>query len=507
MNPGKQIVVLVALLVVVGISLVWYKHEVLGFPLLASESQTLWKIEARLKFDALGGPVSARINLPETVPGRSAVFTQQTAPGYLFDVVSNGNNNIAEWRHPDSPPGTQVLYLRSEIFFNDLQPLTERPLPVPVIPTLMGLEAQGFAEARQTLAAMDLEGAALVETILREINSPQSAWLGLLLRDRSRRADKVQLAADLLAFQGIVARVIRGVELIDRQRERSGRFMLKVWQDDTWQLYDAKSAAALPWTKFIEFQQGEQALFEVFGGEKSELSFSVVSEERAAFVNAVENARTHHSWLVDFSIYSLPVAQQSTFKLLLLIPLGALVVVILRNLVGIRTSGTFMPILIALSFLQTSLLPGLMLFLLVVGTGLLVRSYMSRLNLLLVPRIAAVLVFVIILYAAIGIAAHKLGFSWGAKVTFFPMIILSWTIERMSILWDEDGAREVFIQGGGSLLTASIAYLLMNSQTVSDAIFLYPEMLLIVLAIIIAIGSYSGYRLSDLRRFEPMERY
>ncbi|MCX2981397.1 hypothetical protein EYC98_11030 [Halieaceae bacterium IMCC14734] len=507
MNPGRQIVALVALLVIAGVSLVWYKHQVLGFPLLASESQTLWKIEATLKFDALGGPVTASINLPDAVVGRSDVFTEQMAPGYQFAIVDQDNNSIAQWRHADPPEGAQVLYLRSEIFFNELGPLTEAPAPVPVTPHLIGLEARGFADARQILAAMDLEPAALVETILREINSPQSAWLGLLLRDRSRRADKVQLAADLLAFQGIAARVIRGVELIDRQRGRSARFMLKVWQDNAWQLYDAKSATALPWTKFIEFQQGEQALFEVFGGEKSELSFAVVSEERAAFVNAVENARNHSSWLVDFSIYSLPVAQQSTFKLLLLIPLGALVVVILRNLVGIRTSGTFMPILIALSFLQTSLLPGLMLFLLVVGTGLLVRSYMSRLNLLLVPRIAAVLVFVIILYAAIGIAAHKLGFDWGAKVTFFPMIILSWTIERMSILWDEDGAREVFIQGGGSLVTASVAYLLMNSQTVSDAIFLYPEMLLIVLAIIIAIGSYSGYRLSDLRRFQPMERY
>lgn len=507
MKSSNQIVVLVALLVVVGISLVWYKHQVLGFPLLASESQTLWKVEAKLKFDALGGPVVARINLPETIAGRSAVFTGQVAPGYEFAIVDKGSNSVAEWRHPDAPLGMQVLYLRSEIFLSELAPVTESPAPVPAMPTLNGLEAQGFADARRVLAGLDLEGSALVETILREINSPQSSWLGILLRDRSRRADKVQLAADLLAFQGVPARVIRGVELIDRQSGRSARFMLKVWIDDSWHLYDAKAALPMPWNQFVEFQQGDQALFEVFGGEKSELSFAVVSEERAAFVNAVENARNNHSWLVDFSIYSLPVAQQSTFKLLLLIPLGALVVVILRNLVGIRTSGTFMPILIALSFLQTSLLPGLLLFLLVVGTGLLVRSYMSRLNLLLVPRIAAVLVFVIILYAAIGIAAHKLGFSWGAKVTFFPMIILSWTIERMSILWDEDGAREVFIQGAGSLLTASIAYVLMNSQTVSDAIFLYPEVLLIVLAIIIAIGSYSGYRLSDLRRFEPMERY
>ena len=52
-----------------------------------------------------------------------------------------------------------------------------------------------------------------------------------------------------------------------------------------------------------------------------------------------------------------------------------------------------------------------------------------------------------------------------------------------------------------------LAYLLMSNQIVADSIFLYPEALLVLLAMIIAIGSYSGYRLSDLRRFEPMERY
>ena len=38
------------------------------------------------------------------------------------------------------------------------------------------------------------------------------------------------------------------------------------------------------------------------------------------------------------------------------------------------------------------------------------------------------------------------------------MIILAWTIERMSVLWDEEGAHEVLIQGAGSLLTASLAF-------------------------------------------------
>lgn len=191
---------------------------------------------------------------------------------------------------------------------------------------------------------------------------------------------------------------------------------------------------------------------------------------------------------------------------MLLIPIGALVVVILRNLVGIRTSGTFMPILIALTFMSTTLLLGLMLFLVVVGVGLVMRSYLSHLNLLLVPRIAAVLVFVIIIFAAIGIISHKLGWESGLTITFFPMIILAWTIERMSVLWEEEGPREVLIQGGGSLLTASLAYLVMINPTVEHLTFNFPELLLVLLAIIIMIGSYSGFRLLELGRFEPMTR-
>ena len=94
--------------------------------------------------------------------------------------------------------------------------------------------------------------------------------------------------------------------------------------------------------------------------------------------------------LLDFSIYALPVEQQGVFKGLMLIPVAALVVVIMRILVGLKTSGTFMPILIALAFLQTQLLTGMALFVTLVGVGLFIRSWLSYMNLLLVSRISAI---------------------------------------------------------------------------------------------------------------------
>jgi len=221
---------------------------------------------------------------------------------------------------------------------------------------------------------------------------------------------------------------------------------LQIYDGRKWQIIDPKTGVTRTHDDFVLWVSGDESLFEVTGGKDSSLSFSVNSSKVLASRAAIAAGKNSGAMLIDFSIYSLPLAEQNTFKLLLLIPLGALVVVILRNLVGIQTSGTFMPILIALTFLQTTLLWGLILFLVVVSVGLIMRSYLSHLNLLLVPRISAVLVFVIVIFVVISVLSIKLDFSQGLQVTFFPMIIISWTIERMSVLWEEEGPRDVLFR-------------------------------------------------------------
>ncbi len=98
------------------------------------------------------------------------------------------------------------------------------------------------------------------------------------------------------------------------------------------------------------------------GGKSSQLEFAIVENTLPIKTVLFMEQQVKERLLLDFSIYSLPVEQQGVFKGLLLIPVGALVVVLLRLLVGIRTSGTFMPILIALAFIQTTLLTGLAIF-------------------------------------------------------------------------------------------------------------------------------------------------
>jgi len=112
-----------------------------------------------------------------------------------------------------------------------------------------------------------------------------------------------------------------------------------------------------------------------------------------------------------------------------------------------------------------------------------------------------VLIVVVVLLALVSIFTHKLGLERGLSVALFPMVILTMTIERMSVVWEERGASEAIKQGIGSLVAASLAYSVINLRLVQHLFFVFPELLLILLAATLLLGRYSGYRLVELWRF------
>ena len=114
------------------------------------------------------------------------------------------------------------------------------------------------------------------------------------------------------------------------------------------------------------------------------------------------------------------------------------------------------------------------------------------------------IITVIAIIALLSVLTYKLGLTEGMRITFFPMIILSWTIERMSILWEEEGPKEVVKQGGGSLLVAVIAYLAMDNSLIQHLTFNYLGLQLVIMATVLLMGNYTGYRLSELKRFKPL---
>jgi hypothetical protein len=163
-----------------------------------------------------------------------------------------------------------------------------------------------------------------------------------------------------------------------------------------------------------------------------------------------------------------------------------------------------MPVLIALAFRETQLLWGLLLFTVLVGAGMSIRLYFEHLKLLVVPRLTAVLIVVIVFMVTFSILTHKLGLERGLSVALFPMVILTMVIERISIVWEELGPTEALKQGMGTLIVAAFTFVVIRIKYVEHFIFVFPELLFVLLAATLLLGRYSGYRLLELWRFKAL---
>src|SRR5690606_909492 len=103
---------------------------------------------------------------------------------------------------------------------------------------------------------------------------------------------------------------------------------------------------------------------------------------------------------------------------------------------------------------------------------------------------------------AISLFSHKLGLERGLSVALFPMMILTMTIGRLSISWDERGAGDAMKAAIGTVFAAALARLIMSVPALVYFVFTFPAILLILVGFMLAMGRYRGYRLTELVRFK-----
>ena len=507
-----QVVLIAGLLISLGLGLTLYKAINLGFPLLPGEYSDVWTVETKANFrPSSNSAVEVELVLPKMLAGWTNLDEHFASSGFGFSIIDGqadtrlmADSRRARWTRQSLDRPT-TLYYKMQLYRSaDSTQLPDFPVFNPVQPRLKPDQQAAMERLVIKLAEKSSDQERFTSLLIQEFlrDSPDQDTLFLL---DSYQEDALTVIMDVLAYRGIPAHQIRGIFLEDGRRRQTLSSLVEIYNGEGWVILDPRTGiTGLPQNFFI-WQRGEGTILNVVGGRNSSLEFALVSNSLPVKTVVGMGQRSEEVDLLDFSIYALPVEQQGIFKGLLLIPVAALVVVFMRILVGVRTSGTFMPVLIALAFIQTTLIVGLLIFLGLVGVGLWIRSYLSHLNLLLVSRVAAVIIVVILLMAVLAVISYKLGLDQALTVTFFPTVIVAWTIERMSILWEEEGGHEVLIQGGGSLIVAVLAYLAMSTPIVEHLTFNFPELMLSLLGIILLLGKYTGFRLSELHRFRDLD--
>jgi hypothetical protein len=501
---NRHVYVLSAVLALIGLALFAYKSQVLGFPLKPQEQTRVWTIEAAVRFDPGPAAIKATLHIPSLTPGFSILDENFISRGFGHAIRNVPAGRESQWTLREAR-GPQTLYYRAQVYRDPTRIAEDTTPPFPEQPELdepSRIAMEGLiAEVRRQSADV----ASFTTELLRHINhAERDPYVSLFMSRGSAPWNEAKLATIFLAGAQIPARIAHGIQLRDGPGPVQAQQLLEVHDGVQWLYFNPKTLQqGLP-PDFLIWWRGDEPIASIEGGNNLETTLAVQQNLLDSMVVAERRAELTGSHVMDFSLFALPIATQAVYSVLMMIPVGALVIMLLRNFVGVKTFGTFMPVLVALAFRETRLLWGIVLFAVLVSLGLLIRFYLEKLRLLLVPRLTTVLTVVVILMATISVLSQKLELQPGLSIALFPMVILAMTIERMSIVWEERGASEALQEGVGSLIVAAVAYVVMGLAWLEHLIFVFPELLLLVIAISLLAGRYTGYRLLELRRFKAL---
>ena len=508
------------LLTAIALGMFFYKVYFLDFPVQPNKESKSWHIEAQAEFLAQNHPVKMDMLLPQNYDNYVLIDENFISDGYGVSTRTDKDtgNRIATWSKRKAN-GDQVIFYQAVLYEFDSD-LSSGNKPSEV-PTAQKIDRSSLPE---NLTEGDNSYFVVLDSFINEIrehSADENTFIlelykllqtqgntnvSILSKQGNTTLDTSQLASLILNEAGIPARIINGVQLEKQRRFAGISRWVEVYTDNKWHPINPQTGRFGLGSKLFRWWIGDRNIFDLSGGKKANVRISVKENSEEAINIALWKGKQTNDVLLSLSLFSLPIDTQLVFQVILLIPIGGLVLTVLRQLIGVRTFGTFMPVLVAISFRETQLMAGVVLFITVVTVGLFIRAYFDKLQLLLVPRLSAVLTIVVLLIAGLSVLTHKLGINAGLSISLFPMVILTMTIERMTITWEEFGPKRAITTGFVSLGAAVISYLCMTNKYASHLIFVFPELLLVVLAVSIMIGRYHGYKLLEYFRFRALSK-
>ena len=500
--------VLAGLLTAVALAFFLYKVFIFGFPLKPDARTNIWRVEVRLQFQANGGPVKATMFLPYRTGNVTVLDQSFVSPGYGITTAPEPSIGIRAAYSIREAKGVQTLYYRAVVQSARISDERARdPRPQLQAPVLKGPQLAAAEAIIKTVQRQSSDEATFAALLIKRLKQARSGdEVDFLLGHLPSNHRLVTVAVRLMQFAGIPARVVNGLALAPERRNAQFHYWLEYYADGRWHPVHVSEAVQQPNQVYLSWWRGNAPFAEVSGGKRLGYNIATRHSYEYAIRSALAQEQALEKRLVEFSLFGLPLQAQLLFRTILVIPFGILFLVVLRNVVGVKTFGTFMPVLIALGFRETGLLWGCIFFIVLVSLGLAIRFYLERLKLLVVPRLAAIVIVVILLLAMLTVLSFRLGFERGLSIGIFPIVIMTWTIERMTVVWEERGATEAFQQAAGSIAAGALCYFLMNMAIVKHLTFVFPELLLVVLAATLLLGRYTGYRLSELWRFKVLGR-
>ncbi len=520
----KNIILFTALLIVLPLGMLIYKTQVLELSLLPQMVDDVWNfhMSARPKGDVR----TFSFPVPKPAAGMRVTEERIRAKGVEVFIDNSSDSSVATWTSPEN--FSERVSYSARI---DLQPVVYKNIPKDFsesypkglqkflkLPKLLPEDE----DAIKLLETAILEGTEDKTSLVRKIyyyveeeiqrNTAIKTIHQTLNSGKGSPLIKAKLFNIMVRRKGVPSRIVVMVRMPDMKKNEDQKlrftFANEVFLSNRWVPIDTNRGffGERP-DDFMVVHRNYDEVDKYIS--KKNVVYSIHAERarinrynKAEFKKEV--ARTD-SIFGKLSLYRLPIPLQNMFSTILLIPIGTLVLSLARNIIGIPTFGIFTPILLTLFFKETSLGFGFTFFLSVIAVGIGQRYVLDKFYLLAVPRLSIILTFIILMMIGYSFISNDLTATTN-HLSFFPIVIVATNIERLSVMIAEEGLVNTLKTLVGTLIIAILGFMLYMIPALEIFMFTNPECLFIVIGLLVLIGKYKGYRISEFIRFRDLVR-
>ena len=189
---------------------------------------------------------------------------------------------------------------------------------------------------------------------------------------------------------------------------------------------------------------------------------------------------------------------------LFMLPIAVTLVVIGRQIIGIKGFGIATPILIGYAFVATGIQAGIIIFLAALGTGFVMRSLLTHARLLYLPKMALILLGIIATsIILIPFLPYKESLQFpGATFSFLILILV---VEQFASFLIERGVRKTFGIGLETLVISIATFFLVSWGWLQGTVVSYPVFVIgAVILLNLILGKWPGLRFSEYIRFKDI---
>lgn len=503
-------------------SIVVWKVLFAGYSLTSIVPVAAYDVRTVMSFDGHDDAVRVKTFLPRSDSRQTVASEEISAPEMTAAEELDGKNRRVTWSAP-SVSGRRTITVAYRVTARAQRFVLPEGLPITPDPPEQAREGLGPTDMIQsdhpeigalldkiapaprtvdgTLAAIFDYTQNRIEPI--PFKGTTDALTALRLGEGSCNG-KSRLFAALARRAGIPARLVGGL-ILGAGSKRTSHQWVEVWVNGVWIPFCPLNDhyAEIP-ARYLRLYTGDESLFTHTANINFDYLFSIrrrlVSRETLDERGGAPPWATAKLWAL-FSRIGIPL---DLLRILIMLPLGATVTVIFRNVVGLRVFGTFLPALIAVACRGTGLLWGLFGFALVLTLVGLIRMVLDRMNLLHTPKLAVMLTLVILAMIGLSAAAVSFGMAELAYLSLFPIAVTTLTTERFAITVQEEGWREAILISTQTILVVAACYLIMESVALQSVFLAFPELVLMVLAVDLWLGRWMGLRLTEYGRFQAV---